>query len=259
MSVAVNYRLISQTLDRQLERVASGGPVKLETEHYLENFRNVRSIDDFLADTRLFNYAMTAFGLGDLAYAKGYIRKILEGGVSDPTSLANRTDDGRILEFARTFDFVSFGEATMDRAATGTAITERYVRQSLELEAGQDNEGVRLALYFQREGANLSSGIEVLADPALSQVVRTALGFPDAFGGANIEKQAAEIEARLDLASLSDPEEMDDFLTRFAALWDAQNASADPVLSLFGVGSSSSPTISLELAMSLSSLRPGGN
>lgn len=260
MSVAVSYRLISQNLERQLELTASRGPVKLETEYYRENFSKIETIDDFLDDTRVFRYAMTAFGLADLAYAKGYIRKVLEGGILDPRSLANRTDDGRILEFARTFDFDTFGETTMQRAATGSGLIDRYVRQTLETEAGLENEGVRLALYFERAGANLESGLEALADPALAKVIRTALGLPNEFGAADIDRQAAVIEDRIDLASLSDPEEMERFLTRFAALYDATNTPAnDPVLSLFGVGSASSQTISIELAMTFSSLRLGGN
>lgn len=259
MSVAVSYRLYSQTLERQLELTASRGSVKLESEHYLENYRNISSIAEFVSSTRVFDFAMTAFGLQDLAFAKGYMRKVLEGGISDPNSLANRTNDLRIREFARVFDFETFGPDTMSRSATGQAVVDRFVRETLELEAGQEDEGVRLALYFQRKGSELTSGLEVLGDAALAEVARTALGLPDEFAASDIDKQAAVIEDRIDLAALSDPEEMDRFLTRFGAQWDAKNASTDPVLGLFGAGAASSPTISTDLVVSLSNLRLGGN
>ena len=91
-------------------------------------------------------------------------------------------------------------------------------------------------------------------------MVLTALGLPDEFSGADIDKQAAAIAERVDFDTLADPEELNGFLTRFTALWEAENvAVSDPVLNLFGVGSSSSPTISLDLALSLSQLRAGGN
>lgn len=258
MSVAVDYRLISQNLERQLDLTASRGQVKLETENYLENYRSVRSLDDFISNTRVFEYAMRAFGLGDLAFAKGYMRKVLEEGVSDPRSLANRTEDPRIRRFAAVFDFNSFGDLTMTRPSVGQAVVDAYVRQALEENAGTDNEGVRLALYFERMGRNLRNGYEVLADPALSQVVRTALGLPNEFVGADIDRQAAIIEERIDLASLSDPQEMQRFLTRFTALWDAASTVSNPIMSLFGAAGASGPNVSIQLAIQLQSLRLGG-
>lgn len=260
MSVAVSYRLISANLERNLEITANQGPVKLESAYYMENRGKVRSIDDFLADTRLFRTAMTAYGLADLAFAKGYMRKVLEEGVADPRSLANRTTDQRIQEFARAFDFDTFGELTMDRAVTGQALVDRYVRQSLEVEAGaRDGEGVRLALYFARKAPEIDNAFDILGDAALSQVVRTALGLPDGIAAVDIDRQAEILNERLDFDELKDPAALDRFLTRFASLWDARNNPfSDPVLSLFGAGPAAQPAVSLDLAMSFTTLRLGG-
>lgn len=260
MSVAVSYRMISTNLDRQLEITANRGSVKIESEYYLENYRNVRSIDDFLKDTRLFTTAMKAFGLEDMAFAKGYMRKILEEGMTDPLSLGNRTSDPRIKEFARAFDFETFGDLTMTRKVTGQEVVDKFVRQQLEVEAGQlDGEGVRLALYFERMAGAVSDAYDILADKALTKVVRTALGLPSAFSAADIDKQAAVLEARLEDVDFADPEALNRFLTRFTTLWDAtESVSRDPILTLFAVGGSSQATVSLDLAMSLSSLRLGG-
>lgn len=259
MSVALGYRLVSQNLDRSLANIAERGPVKLESTYYLENYQSVTTIEEFLDDTRLFRFAMEAFGLGDLGFAKGYMRKILEEGVSDPTSLANRSTDARLADFARTFDFESFGDLTMSRASTGQAVVDRYVRQTMEQDAGQDDEGIRLALYFERMAPTIDNSLEILADPALSEVVRTVLGLPSQFAAVDIEKQAAVIDERLDIAELQTPEGLDRFLTRFTAIRDAEAGAAnDPILSLFGVGGASTPTISLDLALSLTSLRLGG-
>jgi hypothetical protein len=262
MSVAVSYNAIAGNLERSLTVTANRGPVKLESEYYLENYRKVSSIEEFLGDTRLFRFAMSAFGLSDLAFAKGYMRKILEEGVADPRSLVNRTADPRLREFARVFDFDTFGTTTMEREATGQAVVDRYVRHTLEEEAGRrDGEGVRLALYFERKAPDIESPYDILGDKALSTVARTVLGLPDAFAGADIVRQAEVLSERLDIASLSDSQEVDKLLTRFTALWDATRGEAgggDPVLSLFGVGAASSPAISLDLALSVSSFRLGG-
>ena len=260
MSVAVSYRLYSQNLARSLEITANKGPVKLASEHYLEKYASITSIEEFVSDRRLFRFAMEAFGLSDFADARGYMRKILEEGIADPRSLANRTTDQRIKEFARVFDFHSFGEDTMRRPGMGEAIVSKYVRQSMEETAGRDDgEGVRLALYFERMAPKVSYTYEILADPALSEVVRTVLGLPKAFGTADIDKQAAALEERLDIADLSDPEAIRRLLTQFTAIWDAtEGASADPILSLFTAGTGAGPAISIDLAMSLQSLRLGG-
>ncbi|EXU83770.1 hypothetical protein AX23_03685 [Brucella melitensis 548] len=53
-----SYRLIASNMTRSLQRVSKEPLVERETAYYKENIGNVKSVDDFMADTRLFNYAM---------------------------------------------------------------------------------------------------------------------------------------------------------------------------------------------------------
>jgi Protein of unknown function (DUF1217) len=118
-------------------------------------------------------------------------------------------------------------------------VADSYVRQTMETDAGNQNEGVRLALYFQRKAASISSPLDILADKALFQVVRTALGLPDSMSSVSIDAQAAIIKKRLDVADLQDPKKVDKFLARFAAMYDIGNNSAtasSPALAVLGVG-----------------------
>ena len=71
------------------------------------------------------------------------------------------------------------------------------------------NEGVRLALYFQRKAGDITSAFGILADKALFEVVRTALALPVGMSQADIDVQAAMITKRLDLADLKDPQKVD--------------------------------------------------
>lgn len=260
MSVSVSYQLISDDINRSLAVTANQASVKLESEYYLKTVSTVRSLDEFIADSRLFRFAMNAFGLGELAHAKGYMRKILEEGISNPDSLGNRTNDTRITDFARTFDFESFDELTTSRTATRDDVVSRFVRQTLEETAGeQDGEGVRLALYFERQAPQIGSVLDILADRALYEVVRSVLGLPSEFAAVDIERQAAVLGERLDVADFQDPDALRDFLVRFTAIWDATEApQADPILNLFTVGTQATPTISLELALAVQSFRLGG-
>src|SRR5690606_35411929 len=119
------------------------------------------------------NYAMKAYGLEDMAYAKGMLRKVLTDGVADSTSFANRLNDDRFLEFAKTFDFAAKGAETTAGATATTDVVDKYVRHSLEVDAGEENEGVRLALYFERLAPKVTSAYGLLADPAIWKVIQT--------------------------------------------------------------------------------------
>lgn len=258
LDTTTSYRLITRDLSRSLGLKAKEPQVALESAYYMKKIGAVRSIDDFLKDTRLFKFAMTAFGLEDMAHAKGFVRKILTEGIDSPKSLANRLTDDRFKAFARTFDFAAKGEATTASAATGQAVVDRYVRQTLETSAGEENDGVRLALYFQRTAPTVKSAYGLLADEALWTVVKTVLGFPAEMANADITKQAAAVNKRLDVSSLSDPEKLKRFITRFTAMWDAQNVQSSPILMLFGNGGGGAPSVGLDLAMSFYNLKHGG-
>lgn len=336
----VNYQMIARDLDRSIERIESQPMVQRETDYYLENIGKVSSIEEFMADDRLFRYAMKAHGLDEMGYAKAYMTKVLEEGTSDPESFANKLTDKRYREFAETYDFAVRGENTttfnpaqkgavdnylmlaeqngLDTSSQGvidevnyyletipeitsiddfladdrvvsfalaahgfdgavgkerlremleggvddpespalkqdderfarfvesfnfarygedaTTVNEaqeptvdRYLRQSLEEDAGEQNEGVRLALYFERKAPDIESFMGILADPALAEVMRTALGLPDEIAQADIDQQVAMMERRFDIEDFKDPEKLDEFLKQFTSLWEINNPSS---------------------------------
>ncbi|KMO42243.1 hypothetical protein VQ03_11410 [Methylobacterium tarhaniae] len=405
-STLTSYMLLSRNLATSLQRKGAEPIVARETTYYQANIGKVKSIDDFMADRRLYNYAVKAFGLEDMGYAKAFMRKVLTEGTASPTAFANRLADDRYVAFARAFDFsrgasaagtdavvvaggslVPAGSAqfslpgalatsydfsgtnearftissqieagntksvtiVLNRAtlagkvedlakvtqleigkainnqinasgndglvgkvqvgvgATGAlffqstgyidygldgeaggeglsadhaylsggkvrtlavanaalsgpgqtavdigngteippdanaqAVVDAYLRQTLEADAGAEDTGVRLALYFARKAPTLSSGYDILSDPALTQVVNTVIGLPatsSATSSTALAARAALISSKVDFASFQDPAKVEAFARRFAAIWDVQNNTAsDPILALFGVG-----------------------
>jgi hypothetical protein len=223
LSTYVSYQFVTRDLSRSLEVTASDPVNSRETDYYRENIVKVKSVDDFIGDDRLFSYAMRAHGLEDMIYAKAFIRKVLEEGVDDTSSFANSLTDRRYREFTATFNFARYGETTVafDRTQSGTI--ERYTRYRLEQSAGETNEGVRLALYFERRASEISSPLDILADPALLKVAQTALSISLATAALDIEKQADMIGERLDIEDLKEPDKLAAFLQRFTALWDLSN------------------------------------
>jgi hypothetical protein len=159
ISTYTSYRLIAQDIPKSLERIASQPQVARESEHYLSRISEIKSIDEFMADTRVFAYAMKAHGLEDMSYAKAFMRKVLTEGTDDDSAFANKLADSKYREFAETFNFAKQGAAAtiFGKAQQGTV--DKYHRLTLEEEAGADNTGVRLALYFERTAPELHLGL----------------------------------------------------------------------------------------------------
>ncbi|WP_127090873.1 DUF1217 domain-containing protein [Aquabacter cavernae] len=250
------YTLISKNLTRTLEMTQKEPVVARETKYYEENIGNIKSIDDFVGDTRIFNYAMKAFGLEDMAYAKAFMRKALEGGVEDKKSFANRLNDDRFVQFVTTFNFAAKGEAVTASSDVKKPVVDKYVRQTLEVTEGADNEAVRLALYFQRAAPDVKSVYGLLADAALTEVVKTVFNLPTEMSSADIDRQAKTIEKLLDVADLQDPAKLDKLIKRFAVMYDAQNfVATSPILQLFA---DNGYATSLDLSMTIMNLKHGG-
>ena len=169
---------------------------------------------------------MKAHGLGEMTYAKAFMVKALKEGVTETDSFANKLSDKRYKEFVSTFNFAEFGEtATMfTKAQQGTV--DKYMRQTLEEQAGTDNAGVRLALYFQRKAPGLTNWYSVLADTALSSVVRTAFGLPDSFASTDIDQQVKYFQQKMDIEDFSNPKKLETFLKRFTSLYEVKNTTS---------------------------------
>ena len=409
-STLTTYQLIARDLGASLKRKAADPVIARETAYFQANIGKVKSIDDFMKDTRLYTFAMKAYGLEEMTYAKAFMRKVLTEGAASPASFANRLADARYVAFARAFDFATGASATgagptvsgtiaaearlvaatpaqlngafalpetldfsgpnevrfslasqvdaattksativlnkaslaafvqnlarvtpteivaainaqvaasgeaglkgkvqvglgvagslfiettafsglgadgavggsgdyadVDYAAGGAtrtlavrnlplsgpgqtaldigfgtglapdgkakAVTDAYLRQTLETDAGVEDTGLRLALYFARQASGLTSAYDILGDPALSQVANTVIGLPATSGAATSEslaRRAALISAKIDIASFKEPAKVEAFVRRFAAIWDAQNNAGDsPAAVLFSGG-----------------------
>jgi hypothetical protein len=258
ISTSLSYNLVARNMPLALERTAQSPMAARDIAYYRENIGNIKTIDDFMKDDRIYRFALKAHGLEDMAYAKAFIRKALEGGIDDRNSFANRLSDKRYGELVTAFNFERYGDQTtsFNRATNGTV--DRFIRQSLEEQEGSKNEGVRLALYFERKLPTITSAFQILGDPALLKVVQTALGIPPEMSGANIDKQAADIERRLNLESLKDPKELGKFMLRFTSLWELNSPSFAATAPSILMGGAMPPGIGTDLLMSIQSIRRGG-
>src|SRR5271165_3164240 len=106
------YLTVSQNLARYQAMTAAEPAVKSATAYYKANIGKVTSIQNFGGNYRLLSYALNAYGLGDQINNTALITQVLEGGVSNPKSLANTLSNSNWKAFAQAFDFVDKGAAS---------------------------------------------------------------------------------------------------------------------------------------------------
>lgn len=256
IDTALRYSVLTRNMEQTLERTSNQPMIKREADYYSDTIRDISSIDDFLNNDRIYTFAMKAMGLEDMTYAKGFMRKVLEGGVSNPDSFANSLVDTKYKEFAEVFDFEKFGSAATSFEKAQQEIIDKYVQQTLELDEGAENNGVRLALYFKRKAPDISSVYDLLADRALYEVAKTVLGIPDSMVGTDVDRQAAYIEKKLDVEDLKDPNKLDKFMEKFVHLYDALNGfNVSPSVQLFAPAQFG---VSADTLASFNSIKFGG-
>jgi hypothetical protein len=236
VGLIASFNRIAGNLDASLQRVARQPEIKREAEYYLANIGSIKTVDDFMSNTRVYNFAVKAFGLEDMQFAKAFIRKVLKEGVDSPEAFSVKLADARFREFATTFNFKRYGDATTAFGSTQKGVVDMFMRNALEQQSGEQSESLRLALYFERKSGAISSPYGILADKAVYQVVRTSLGLPQAISGADIAKQARILGEKIDIERLKEPEYTKRIVTRFLALAETQESSTatTPALNLFG-------------------------
>ena len=257
MLSSLYFDMVTTNYSKTLAATAAEPTVAQQSSYYLANIGNVKSVDDLLNNSKLYNYVMNAFGLSDMTYAKGLVKQVLEGGVTSSKALANTLNNANLKALATAFNFAANGTATTSSPATQQAVVNQYVEQKVEATAGQQSTGAQMALYFQNHVSSITDAYSILADKTLLSVVQTALGLSTNSSHASIDLQAQAISAKLNVSSLQNPATLTQFLKRFTALYDAKNGDtsmAAPTNALL----ISSTGISSDLLQSLANLKLGG-
>ncbi len=236
------FLAVSQNLSRYQTMTAAEPAVKTATAYYEANIASVKSISDLVGNYRLLSYALNAYGLGGQINAKGLITKVLEGGVSNPKSLANTLPNAQWKAFAAAFNFVDNGATPPSSTSAVKTTTSDYVEQQLESDQGDQDVGVQLALYFQRVAPTVTNEYGILADPNLLEVAATIMGIPPA---AAADLQPKTLSELMPLSDLKDPAKLNQLTERFTAMYDytyGPSSGATSDLTVDSGNSSSGPS-----------------
>src|SRR6478609_4675552 len=172
VSTYFGYSYITRNLKQSLTRVEQQQDVAREAAYYKAHIGKVKSVEDFMKDSRLYHYATKAYGLEDMAYAKAFMKKVLESDLSDANSFVNKLVDKRYREFAAAFSF--------NGSATPVAQSENQTDEMIGLYTATRKSQVDALAgdsnYYSAEIGNMSSADQLLNNDRLRNYVYSAYG-----------------------------------------------------------------------------------
>ena len=120
ISTYLGYTIATRDMTTSLNQVAQQSQNKRSIDYYNANIGKVKDVDSFLNDYQLYSYAMEAYGLSDMTYAKAFMKQVLTSDLSDSSSFANKLTDPRYKEFAAAFNFGTSATGSTNTAQTST-------------------------------------------------------------------------------------------------------------------------------------------
>lgn len=259
----VGWQFLQRTMETQREAFDASPMRQTEIEYFRENIGAVSSPEDLVNDRRLRAVALGAFGLDDDIDNNAFIAKVLEEGVADPESLANRLSDSRYRDFSEAFGFGNGLPPNTIRPSFGDDIAAAYLERRFEAGVGQSDPSLRLALELERELPEIAARTEsddtkwltIMGNRPLREVFETAFGLPDSFGALDIDRQLSEFKDRAerllgvsDFSDFSDPDKQDELLRLYLVRAQLQGSAGStavgsPALTLLRGASGQSPLL----------------
>lgn len=214
------------------DRFAARRDVAADMAAFRQRAATLPDADALLKDRRSLQVVLEAFQLESEIDKRGILRRALTEDPASPEALVNRLTDRRWRQFAAAFaprqGRPPLADAALVERIVTSATTNRY-----EKAMGAANPGMREALYFRRMASGVTSVTQLMADSALTEVVRGALGLPTQFGLLDYEQQRDLLTRRLDVAQLKDPKAVARLAGRYLALRESAAAPATGAAVLF--------------------------
>ncbi|HYF08383.1 MAG TPA: DUF1217 domain-containing protein [Acetobacteraceae bacterium] len=218
-----------------------------EAERFRARAAEIPTVDALLRDRRTLSMVLEAFQLEGEVDKRAVVRRLLTEDPADERSFANRMADPRYRQINAAFggrDGAPLRDPRLVERLIQGALVNRF-----EKAMGEGNPGLREALYFRRMIGGVASVPALMADRALTTVVRGALGQPAQFGLLSYERQRDFLASRLDPSAFGDAKAMDRLIARYLARAGegAAQAPADPRLALLGGAGGSGALLTLTI------------
>lgn len=224
------WALLTRTFERQSDLFNQSPQIARDTDYFEQNIGKITTAGDLVSDRRLLRVALGAFGLLDDIDSRAFIRTILEEGTVNHDALANRLADDRYKQMAEAFAFADRPIPRTQLSSFAAEITEKFRRREFEVAVGDQDQALRLALNAQRELRDISGDdaaedtrwFRILGNQPLRRVFEVALGLPESFAQADLDRQLDEVKSRSlrqlgirSLSDLTDTEVQEQLIRRF--------------------------------------------
>ncbi|MGX4771708.1 DUF1217 domain-containing protein [Bradyrhizobium guangdongense] len=210
VSTYFSYSYIARNLTQSLTRVAQQSDVSREAAYYKANIGKVHSVDDLMNDYRLYHYVTKAYGLEDMAYAKAFMKKVLQSDLTDPKSFANTLIDKRYRDFAAAFSFGGGMKVAQSNNQTDDMIGlyTAAMKSNVDAVAAETK-------YYNAAIGNVTGVDQLLNDDRLRNYIASAFGIDQSKWSRDTIKQVLS----------SDPSDPNSYVNvTFASKLDGLNA-----------------------------------
>lgn len=237
------WSFLQRTLESQQATFEKGTVLRRDVDYFRENIGNISTAADLVADRRLLNVALGAFGLDDDLPNKAFIQKVLEEGTLERDAFANKLADSRYGSLAEAFGF-DLSPPNTTLSTFPDEIIEAFETRQFEIAVGNQNETMRLALGLERELEEIAARdisedglwFTVMGTPPLRAVFEAAFNLPTSVGALDIDRQleifkskAAQSFGDSSVRQFTDPENQEELLRRFFVGSDAGGVSATSI------------------------------
>lgn len=214
----LGWAFLGRTRDAQQYAFNRSADVSRQIGYFRDNIAKVRTAEDLVSDRRLLTVALGAFGLDDDINNRFFVKKVLDEGILDDKSFANKLADKRYFALAKAFGF--------DLSPPNTVLSDfpdkiaaRFQTRQFEVAVGEQDDNLRLALSLERDLAELAekgmsedgAWFTILGTPPLRQVFEKAFGLPPQTSAIDIDRQLEIFRGKsLKYFGLSDPADFAD-------------------------------------------------
>ncbi|AEI96256.1 MULTISPECIES: DUF1217 domain-containing protein [Roseobacter] len=198
------WRFLQRTYDSQFAAFNQSSQLARAAEYFEEKISSVTTAEELVADRRLREVALGAFGLQDDIDNRFFIKKVLEEGTTNEDSLANRFSDSRYKDFSAAFGLGPGEQLKLQDTGFAQDIIAKYRANSFEIATGSQDDSMRVALFAQREipalatddTSNDAKWFGIMGQPPLRAVFEKALNLPSSFGQIDIDQQLVVFKER---------------------------------------------------------------
>jgi hypothetical protein len=224
------WAFLKRTMPAQEVAFQKSGELVRDEDYFGANIGSINTAEELVSDRRLLKVALGAYGLDEDIGNRFFIKKVLEGGSLESTSLANKLSDKQYLAFSKAFGFGDYPIPRNKLSDFADKTLDAYRTRQFETAVGDQDDNLRLGLNAERELTTLSARsisndakwYTVMGSEPLRSVFEGALGLPRRFSSLDIDVQLSTFKEKAnkvfgsdEISQFKDPDKIESLVRKF--------------------------------------------